>query len=70
MCAGFIFSLHRLGEDLESHYKTYVKYNKMTRSASSVQGANGSKINVEQVPALKELALFLEVDGIISPVAH
>lgn len=39
----------------------------MTRSASSVRGANGSKTDVEYIPALRELALSLGADGTISP---
>lgn len=76
VCAGFIFSLHRLGGGAGragfgtplQNLHNLVECNKMTRSASSVQGANGSKTNVEYIPALRELALSLAADGTISPI--
>lgn len=33
-----------------------------------MQSANGSKTNVEYIPALRDLALSLEADGTISPI--
>lgn len=71
VCAGFIFSLHRWRGDLESPLQNLynlVECNKMTRSAPSVQGANGWETNVEHLPALQELALSLEADGTISSI--
>lgn len=54
------------GRELESTLENLynlVECSEMTRSASSVRDAIGSKTNVEYIPARRELALSLEADG-------